>query len=495
MTVKVWTFVFSTLLLVTGCSKSEVVTTYEQEVAKQEYVKQQPTQQEVNNSPVPVVFDASFGEQATTRTDPVDLYPVENSFSVFAYYTENGPFNPSTSTPNFMYNQKVEHPDSKWVYTPLKYWPNDYNLGAVDNQTPPATGTKNDKLSFFAYAPHVELEKENGSFVTYEGDANAFKTTNSSGVVAISKNSYVGNPYLIYSQGEGVNDLLFSKELDRIKQDISGKVNFGFTYALARFNILVTGIYDEVTASNNNINSNNKNTEDAAQYGADNYIKVESISIKLSYYDEGSSSYKPSLKKARLYLSADPSDGSTWWAPIAGSEQAEVGVSSDNIAGNLRWLGDETSDNISYGVGRYYITDTEDPKYANNNKPIPADEDESYRYQCLTSEGDYVYFIPYDKTQLKFTIKYHVFTKDGRMFNGLSHVVNEVTSKDVVGERDSEEDIRFSDVEPGKTYTIKMALGLTTVKMTVDESSREFWHSNQDETSNGDNNKNPYKIP
>ncbi|MBQ7350253.1 MAG: hypothetical protein IJW56_05150, partial [Bacteroides sp.] len=72
----------------------------------------------------------------------------EKGFGVFAYYTDNGSFVPtattnqagepiSASTPNFMYNQKVEGaytesngdktytPQGDWTYTPLKYWPNE----------------------------------------------------------------------------------------------------------------------------------------------------------------------------------------------------------------------------------------------------------------------------------------------------------------------------------------------------------------------------------
>lgn len=62
------------------------------------------------------------------------------SMGVFAYSTQGSNFS-SSSTPNFMCNQKVEKAagsGGSWTYTPVKYWP----------------GNSNDKLSFFAYAPH-----------------------------------------------------------------------------------------------------------------------------------------------------------------------------------------------------------------------------------------------------------------------------------------------------------------------------------------------------
>lgn len=62
------------------------------------------------------------------------------SMGVFAYLTQGTDFGTS-STPNFMYNQKVEKTagsGGSWIYTPVKFWP----------------ANSNDKLSFFAYAPH-----------------------------------------------------------------------------------------------------------------------------------------------------------------------------------------------------------------------------------------------------------------------------------------------------------------------------------------------------
>ena len=62
------------------------------------------------------------------------------SMGVFVYLTQGTDFGTS-STPNFMYNQKVEKTagsGGSWTYTPVKFWP----------------ANSNDKLSFFAYAPH-----------------------------------------------------------------------------------------------------------------------------------------------------------------------------------------------------------------------------------------------------------------------------------------------------------------------------------------------------
>lgn len=462
MTAKFWTLLITALLLVTGCSKSEVVTTYEQEVAKQEYVKQQPTQQEVNNSPVPVVFDASIGEQATTRTvTPEEALLRSNGFGVFAYYTDNGTYNPSTSKPNFMYNQKVEWDDA-WKYTPIKYWPNEKGSEESEGRT--------DRLTFYAYSPHVPVVSQGA----IQGEASG-STGLDGGIIAISGNDYAGGPYITYKQSIGVHDFLYAtfvpaNHQDQTKQSTSANISFDFNYALARLNLLVTGIYDEVSASSNNINSNR----------ADNYIKVKSVSITPTYYDSSTDTWKVAKQTGRLNLQNHT------WEMLDGSD-ALIGVSASDIADHLRWKNDLTSSNINYGVGRYYTPGTT----ATDNKPIPAGAEEDVRYQTLLADGNYIYFIPETQMRMRITINYHVYTKDDRMHNGLSDVENVVESKDIVGERDSEEDVEITPLA-GKTYIIKLALGMTTLKASVSEPS--YWYSNIDKTKPNDD-TNPYRIP
>ena len=478
MTVKVWTLLITTLLLVTGCSKSEVVTTYEQEVAKQEYVKQQPTQQEVNNSPVPVVFDASIGEQATTRTvTPEEALLRSNGFGVFAYYTDNGTYNPSTSKPNFMYNQKVEW-DNAWKYTPIKYWPNEKGSEESEGRT--------DRLTFYAYSPHVPVVSQGET----QGEASGL-TGLDGGIIAFSGNDFAGGPYITYKQAPGVHDLLYAtfvpaNHQDQTKQSISSSISFEFNYALARIGILVTGIYDEVTASSNNINSNNKNTGAAAEYGADNYIKVKSVRIAPTYFNSSTGTWEDAKQLGRLNLQNHT------WEMIDDGSTALIGVDASEIAEHLRWEDDLSSSSIKYGVGRYYTPETP----ATDNVPIPANASEEVRYHTLLADGNYIYFIPETNMRMKITINYHVYTKDTRMHNGLSDVENVVTSKTIEGESrsDYEQDLEITPLA-GKTYSIKMALGMRTIEMSVDESNNNRgWEQNKEETSPYDGN-NPYKIP
>lgn len=100
------------------------------------------------------------GKETTTASIATE------GFGVSAVYTGQSKFDAyQNPTPNFMYNQKVDKSTGSWAYSPVKYWPT----------------TQNDKLSFFAYAPHandnVTLTDDNANPKTlvYELDADPTK--------------------------------------------------------------------------------------------------------------------------------------------------------------------------------------------------------------------------------------------------------------------------------------------------------------------------------
>lgn len=480
---------FSTLLLVTGCSKSEVVTSYE-EVAKQDYIKQQPAQQEINNNPVPVVFDVYAGDAATTRaiTSLSDLQNSTAGIGIFTYYTQAGTYNASKgftsdgtyspssepTVPNFMYNEQATWVTSAWSYDPIKYWPNDYTAGDVDNQSPTAEGSKTSRLSFFAYVPWTA--------VTAQTDASSIEgatTGNSTGIVGFSGNAYAGDPYLIYYQSGAAGDedlfYAYNDTENKTKPSIGSTITFNFKPALARMNLTVRGIYDETTTSAKHINSNNHDISDYI-----NFIKVESVNIR-PYYLNASSEKVWITKKGRLNLNTGA------WSLSTG-DQTELGVdyNTSTIAINLAYNPDDDKASISLGVGRYYDVDGK-----TNNAPIPA-TDTANLDQELIADGNYLYFIPFDdgsthQLRFKVTIKYHVYTLDARMKDGWSHIVNEVESTDA-------EDVVITPT-PGNSYTLKLLLGMTTVQMRVkdkdsDTDERDWWNKNTEVPST-----NPYNVP
>ena len=75
-------------------------------------------------------------------------------FGVLAYYTDDEKYDQESSKPDFMYNTQVKYNGSKWEYNPVMYWPNEYGATATSDNT--------DYVSFFAYAPYIDVTNETG---------------------------------------------------------------------------------------------------------------------------------------------------------------------------------------------------------------------------------------------------------------------------------------------------------------------------------------------
>lgn len=87
----------------------------------------------------PVAFTARTDGEEATRAGVITNDNLA-SMGVFASYTGQNDLQPTSSKPDFMYNQPVGKTSGVWTYSPVKYWPN----------------TTGDKISFFAYAPHTD---------------------------------------------------------------------------------------------------------------------------------------------------------------------------------------------------------------------------------------------------------------------------------------------------------------------------------------------------
>lgn len=141
----------------------------------------------------------SFVPTVETQTRGTD-FTKDNltSLGVLAYLTQGSSFNASSSTPNFMYNQEVTKAGgtATWEYTPTKFWPTN----------------SNDKITFFAYAPH------NPTGLT---------------VPDITATGYPSFTYEVPSTEAAQTDLLLAKPAPN-KTANDGKVNFSFKHALTR---------------------------------------------------------------------------------------------------------------------------------------------------------------------------------------------------------------------------------------------------------------------
>ena len=147
-----------------------------------------PQQPEVAAAEIPVGFDAytqrgvtragTPGELVTSGAAAGQINLQDVGFGVFGYYTDLNEYD-QLYTPNFMYNQKVS--TAAWTYDPVKYWPNEYGTSAISDDT--------DKMSFFAYAPWVDVTAASGKV-----DANE----NTWGITGMTKNSATGDPIIKY---------------------------------------------------------------------------------------------------------------------------------------------------------------------------------------------------------------------------------------------------------------------------------------------------------
>lgn len=116
---KIILFGFIAAAALAGCSKDETVKALPQENA--------------------IEFGTYLGRDAMTKGVELTNANLLN-FGVFASYTGQNEWTAGTGYYNFMYDQYVsrESNTADWTYNPKKYWPT----------------TKDDKISFFAYAPH-----------------------------------------------------------------------------------------------------------------------------------------------------------------------------------------------------------------------------------------------------------------------------------------------------------------------------------------------------
>ena len=104
-------------------------------------------------------------------------------FGVFGYYTDANEYDPQ-ALPNFMYNQNVKGSSPNYTYSPVKYWPNEYGSSAISDDA--------DKVTFFAYAPYVDVVPSTGKLVDYSDGKDQW------GITGMSRNSATGDPLIKY---------------------------------------------------------------------------------------------------------------------------------------------------------------------------------------------------------------------------------------------------------------------------------------------------------
>lgn len=361
-------------------------------------------------SPVAVVFQA-YVTRATKAGQTGDLTTdilKTTGFGVLGYSSNGIPFN-ERLTPDFMYNQPVTCPAGVWTYEPVKYWPNE----------------ENDRVSFFAYAPFVEVTPATG-LVTAEPE---------SGILGLSHYLAEGDPQVWYrttlTPGKDVDLCWGLPFLNQAKQHTNERLQFEFHHALSQLNVQIDADMDVASQTTTRV-----------------YVR--------------SVTFTGFMIQGTLNLN---STGEPIWDDISGKERPRrepVIITDGRIDGE---------------EGRTGAVDVNE-KLAKLNpliiqtKPYDALENDGVKETSanLFDKADEtvpVLVVPLAGTPMNVTIVYDVETVDnglGLLSDGVTHglsIENRITRQILLDNGDP------LSLEAGKKYTVKLHLGLTGVKFSA----------------------------
>lgn len=352
-------------LLAAGCSKNEIV-------------------QKVTDEATPVSFGVYVPNAVTKagkagQTTTATIQTSEGSgggFGVFAYYTDDADY-AGTTKPNFMYNQGVFWNSTKWEYSPVKYWPNEFGASAHSAAI--------DKLTFFAYAPYV---------ATASGPY---------GITAMSANTATGDPTITYVVDPtpstavdlcwGVNTATGFPWRNQTKQAYNGTIPFLFKHALARLNVNVRGYFDEIRSV--------EGATSTADVDEHTKITIEKVVISGTFYPSGTLNLHNTSANTAL------------WTPDAAAATTLTIPNADIAASLKATVNGETSFPAITGVTKTNVNIF--------TGAAPAKTDATY----------YTFIPKGDATTLNVEITYYVTTQDAKLDGGISCVKN-VIDKDIV---------------------------------------------------------------
>ena len=377
----------------------------------------------VGSTQQPVSFGA-YLNRAVTRAGYEGNLGIDqlktNGFGVLAYYTDDKTYSPDFQ-PNFMYNTKVAYQTDHWEYNPVRYWPNE------NSEHDASEGL--DRLSFFAYAPHVDVNQLTG--YTDEND------NPGRGIVALSRNGAIGDPFVYYhvnfNPASQVDFCWGTPRVNMTKQATNQKVEFEFNHALAALNVQIDADIDEVVAD------------------ASTRIYVRSVS------------FEGFAERGAFNLNTQP--GQVMWHNMTGDDYLDgdkVTVHDGRVNGNEGAA--EAVNELPKGLNPVIV---QSAKY--DNPALTAGvTNATVNLFDNTSVDAPVYVIPTGQP-LRISIVYDVETQvdnlPGYLADGITHGSNVENSITKTITLTSGENMRL---EAGKKYTVHLHLGMTSVKINAD---------------------------
>lgn len=424
-------------------------------------------------------------------------------FGVFAYYTAGEKYDVK-STPNFMYNQKVttdltvNNQDDAgkgggvgagkaWTYEPVKYWPNEFGDKAISDDV--------DYLTFFAYAPWVEVTPTTGEIVPKGAtEAEKLKEQNYN-ITNITKNSAQGDPiikYVVDTDPATSVDLLWGvvaadaadnytaidaakaptltaglpfKDLIKPAKSATDKVLFNLRHALAKIKITIDYVADA------DLQDNVTPTETKEINADETRIYVRSVTLG-GFATEGALNLNNTTADKPLWKALDGVndlnfDDITFYD---GRKDGKEGTTSGEAASEKpQGLNPDIIENTDTKIP--VETKWTDSKTKGVTKWV-ADAPVLLFGGKATDNNGYFYVIPRDADQgVDITINYDVQTIDGNLAEKLadgatlgSLIQNVITKQAIFG--------ASKDIEAGKVYEINIHLGMTSVK--IDASVRAW---------------------
>ena len=485
-------------------------------------------------------------------------------FGVFAYYTGTQSYNDYTSyevptahgktgqttqVANFMFNQKVKWDASRetagyitaWEYSPIKYWPNEVTNDATagvddqdndaDKNPATASGDFGGNLTFFAYAPYVEMDnstalKEKGNktgiiWINNKGTlngANAVKTDpiltylvdeDGSKVVDLLWGTYGntsvnvnggetnkgvsykssadgGTVYqqsiLEYKDSEGKAKGGYTLNADLTKQKTNGTVDFAFKHALAK--VGGSTIYTSTPGSSDKLGfmvvldiDDMKGAESGGSKDNVTKVTISDITVKARTLVADSEDDEPGSKDYQYtYLKEATGEFNLatghWFVLKKGNTTITPDDATNHAATTTHRI---TTDGIE---GKLNTTIAEP-----TSKPAATAEGFNGLPEGVLTTPKNVYaeeayplvYIPETWPELTVTVTYIVRTADPNLAGAYSDVKQTITKR-----------VTFKDaVELNKQYSLLMHLGLTSVKFTAEVSNWEI--DNDDPNYDSDN--------
>ena len=311
------------VLLLTACSEGEAG-------INEPAIANKPTEEQpTNNTPlpideteIPIVFSASVDEdKANTRTltpltptspgDHTVIYGLKDidddgttdfhegietnadlkqtGFGVYGFYTGQSLIANATDVTEkeiVMLNQEVEWNDTKWTYSPMRFWPGNQNY-----------------MSFFAYAPYSS--ETYPSIGTYGPDGDYYKQE--SGTMKDAYTYNVGKPIVLPTMGwtfADQHDLLWGackvgddtdpptglggmafKNIKRSDTD-NGTLHWRFRHALARVNFSLYFNFGDFYSDPRVAIPSGREVFNSAKGAPEGYVGTHGAPRTISYVDE-----------------------------------------------------------------------------------------------------------------------------------------------------------------------------------------------------------------